>query len=400
MADNPRLLFCSYHSYLDTSSGAAQCTRDLLELLVARGWACGVLCGPRLDAGPSIPYRDILSRQALAAKAERCHEGPLGFTVYHLVNRAVPVTLFEPDSAGEPDSNQAVGRTFLGLFEQVRRVFQPDIVLTYGGQWLGRALITTAKRAGLRVVFVIHNFAYRAADLFEPVDAVLVPSATAREHYRKALGLECTAIPGPWNWDRIRCDRVDGRFVTFVNPQPTKGVFVFARIALELSSRRPDIPLLVVEGRAGAEWLGRCGLDLSGVTTLHRMANTPDPCAFYRVSRLVLMPSLWRESFARVPVEAMMNGIPVLGSRRGGLPETLAEAGVVLDIPERYTPETRVAPTAEEVVPWLEAIERLWDDPAAYEAERQRCLGASEAWRPERLLPRFEAFFRDVAAHP
>ena len=46
-------------------------------------------------------------------------------------------------------------------------------------------------------------------------------------------------------------------------------------------------------------------VDLSGLTNLHRMANTPDPRDFYRVSRVVLMPSLWRESLGRVPIEAI-----------------------------------------------------------------------------------------------
>ena len=44
-----RLLFCSYHCYWDQSSGAALCTRELLELLAQRGWSCRVWCGPHLD---------------------------------------------------------------------------------------------------------------------------------------------------------------------------------------------------------------------------------------------------------------------------------------------------------------------------------------------------------------
>ena len=44
----------------------------------------------------------------------------------------------------------------------------------------------------------------------------------------------------------------------FVNPQPTKGLFVFARIAEQLQRRRPDIPILVVESR------GQVGSGLSG----------------------------------------------------------------------------------------------------------------------------------------
>jgi glycosyltransferase involved in cell wall biosynthesis len=140
-------------------------------------------------------------------------------------------------------------------------------------------------------------------------------------------------------------------YVTFINPQPDKGVTVFARIALELGRRRPDIPLLVVEGRGTSDALADLPVDLLGLTNLHRMANTPDPRDFYRVSRVILMPSLWRESLGRVPIEAMANGIPVLASDRGALPETLGDAGFVFTIPEWCTTASGVVPTAQEVAP-------------------------------------------------
>ena len=53
-------------------------------------------------------------------------------------------------------------------------------------------------------------------------------------------------------------------------------------------------------------------------------------------------------------------------------------------------------PSAAEVAPWVETIIRLWDDRVLHEQERQRCLAAAEAWRPERLAPRFEEFFASI----
>jgi glycosyltransferase involved in cell wall biosynthesis len=153
---------------------------------------------------------------------------------------------------------------------------------------------------------------------------------------------------------------------------------------------------LVVEGRGKAGWLQQTGLDLGSLGNTFVMANTPDPRHFYQDSKIVLMPSLSWESFPRVAVEALINGIPVSGSNRGGLPETLQEAGFLFDIPQRYTPQTRLVPTAEEVAPWIDALIRLWDDAAFYEQERRCCLAAAETWRPERLLPRFEEFFTQV----
>jgi glycogen synthase len=356
----PRLLFCSYHCYWDPSSGAALCTRELLELLAQRGWSCRVFCGPRLDFEHDSCVSEFLAAQQIAFETRQTTARETPVSVFHFRHGGVPVQLFDSPAAGPSrEVKKEVGVCFLALYEQLLERFQPDLVLTYGGDWVAQQIIAQAKRRNIPVVFALHNFGYKGAELFRPVDAVLVPSCFAQAHYRRTLGLTCTAIPGPWDWWRVRCPEIRPTYLTFVNPQPEKGVFVFARIAAEL-------------------------------------ANTPDPRHFYQISKIVLMPSLWWESYPRVAVETLINGIPVLASNRGGLPETLQEAGHLFDIPENYTPQTRLVPSAEEVAPWIEMILRLWDDEEFYEQERRRCLAAAEAWWPERLLPRFEEFFSRV----
>jgi glycosyltransferase involved in cell wall biosynthesis len=384
---------------VDPSSGAALATRDLLEMLTARGWPCGVFCGPHRDFEHGPPLEQLLRVHELPFERKQATGGSTSFRLYHLLQNGVPVTVYDHPAA---DSRQpptvGEGEPFLEVFEQILDRFRPDLVLTFGGHWLAQGVVARAKRRGLPVVFGLHNFAYHDAVMFKELNAVWVPSRFAQEHYQQKLGLNCDAIPYTWDWSRIHCPEVEGRYVTFVNPQPHKGVGVFVRIALELGRRRPDVPLLVVEGRGQVPWLGRMGEDLSSLTNLHRMENTPDPRDFYRVSRLVLMPSLWWESFGRVGAEAMINGIPVLASRRGALPETLAEAGFLFDVPERYKPEAILVPTTEEVEPWVQTILRLWDDAAFYAKEQLRCHAAAEAWRPERVLPRYETFFREVVS--
>jgi glycosyltransferase involved in cell wall biosynthesis len=79
------------------------------------------------------------------------------------------------------------------------------------------------------------------------------------------------------------------------------------------------------------------------------MANTNDPCKFYAPSRIVLLPSVWWENQPLVAIESMINGIPLIGSDRGGIPEVLGSSGFVLPLPERLTPASPVVPEAEEV---------------------------------------------------
>jgi len=192
---------------------------------------------------------------------------------------------------------------------------------------------------------------------------------------------------------------VPATFVTFVNPTPLKGVFVFARIAQELSRRRPDIPFLLVEGTGKARLLPRLGIDLSGVKSLRIMPNTPDPRAFYALTKLLVMPSLI-ESAGLVAMEAMTNGIPVLASNRGALPETIGDVGFLFDIPSRYTPETRDVPTAVELAPWVETIIRLWDDAAEYDRASRAARERAQQWHPDRLAPIYRNFFARIVHQP
>ena len=130
------------------------------------------------------------------------------------------------------------------------------------------------------------------------------------------------------------------------------------------------------------------------------MPVTTDPRRFWRLAKIVLLPSLCWENQPLVAIEAMINGIPVIGSDRGGTPETLGDAGVVLSLPERLTPVTQILPTAEEVEPWVETIIRLWDDRSWYQEQSARAFKEAQRWHPERLRPLYAEFFRNVRLQP
>jgi glycosyltransferase involved in cell wall biosynthesis len=71
------------------------------------------------------------------------------------------------------------------------------------------------------------------------------------------------------------------------------------------------------------------------------------------------MPALWDEPFGLTIVEAMMSGTPVLGTRRGALPEIVTnEVGALGD-------------TLEDLVRLRPAIERC---------EPQACRSRAERW--------------------
>lgn len=290
----PRVLFASYHCYHDMASGAAICTRDLFTALAARGWRCGAFTGPVRDDPAAPPISELVRTQPGARTAPGTAAG-VAFTLHIWEGQGgFPVTICAPDAPSGPWPSEPEAAAFLAMFEQILGRFKPDIVLTYGGDRASAGIAAAARRAGIRVAFWLHNFAYPDAKSFAGCDAVIVPSEFSRAHHRARLGIECAALPPVIHISRVIVERPgNGSCLTFVNPMPEKGVFAFARVAQILGQSRPDISLLVVEGRGRTDWLGRCGVNLGAVSSFQRMPNTPDPRQFYRLSRMILMPSVW-----------------------------------------------------------------------------------------------------------
>ena len=114
-----------------------------------------------------------------------------------------------------------------------------------------------------------------------------------------------------------------------------------------------------------------------------RAQHMTDMRPLYAATRVLLAPSLWYESWGRVATEAVINGIPVLASRSGGLPEAVGEGGICLETPEACRKDYLRIPTEEEMRPWMDALKRLLDGDW-----REPCARAAAAHDVERYADR------------
>ncbi len=89
-----RLLFSSIHCYQDPTSGAALCTRELLELRAARGIDCRVLATGILDPKRETSLDEVLATLELPVQRFQAALGPGGSAeVIDLGVNGVRVTL-------------------------------------------------------------------------------------------------------------------------------------------------------------------------------------------------------------------------------------------------------------------------------------------------------------------
>lgn len=200
--------------------------------------------------------------------------------------------------------------------------------------------------------------------------------------YADAFGASATVIHPLIEADRYRTTGGGGH-VTFVNPDPVKGLDV----ALGLAAARPDIPFLIVEGwplndMARASLMER----LAPLANVTLRASAADMRDIYAVTRVLLAPSQWEEGYGRVASEAQISGIPVLGSDRGGLPEAIGAGGIIV-------------PHDAPVDRWAAALDELWDDADAYHraSAAAREHAGRDALNIERQIDAWEAALQDAA---
>jgi len=397
-----RVLFLTHGCYLDDSNGAAVAGRTLLGVLRRAGFVVEAISGAMLDMDRDVDLGEWLAGRGyevgppieawgMDASGERVEIPPH----WRVRRDGVPVTI-QRGPTRPHDADDAERAEFLRLFDATLARFPADVMISCGASRLAIEAGMLARSRGIAVAFHLRNFPDFSRDGCADVDGVIVPSRFAADYYRVALGLEATVLPNLIDPERVRADSAGGRYLTFVDPTVEKGVYPFARIADELGRRRPDIPILVVESRGTEATVAGCGLELRDHGTVHFMAHTADPRDFWGVTKVCLLPSVWWENQPLVAVEAMVNGIPVVGSDRGGIPETLGDAGIVLPLPERITQATRMLPTAEEVAPWVEVVIRLWDDSEFYEEHRRKALVEAKRWEPAVLEPRYVEFCRNL----
>jgi len=191
---------------------------------------------------------------------------------------------------------------------------------------------------------------WRTSVLYNPINVDhFRPDAARREATRAALGF------AP---DDVVVGFV-GRF------ERQKGVLVLEAALERLMAEAPNVRALWVGG-------GELASRIDGALTSSRFAKrhvrqpwSGDVATYYPAMDILVFPSTRRESFGRVAAEAQASGVPVVGSRVGGIPETIREN------------ESGLLVTPEDPTSLGDAILRLVNDPAL--RARMGAVGRSQA---------------------
>lgn len=331
------ILLASAHPYIPQISGGAQSsTHELAVEFRERGHNVSVLAGLTGDG-----WLGFSSRLKLKLQARRyVVDSNLGYPVFRswfpwevaeTVAEECKADVIVLQSGFPVRMALSLKNAHARLFIYLRNVEQEDL----GGD--------LSQLSHVSYIANSHFTAKRFKDLFG-IDATVIHPLVRRENYETVSTLEN---------------------VTFINPHPLKGL----DIALAIAERCPEIPFSFIETWTlpdkEAEALKRQVAMLGNVTL---RPSTRNMKSVYGKAQIVLAPSRWEEAFGRIATEAHFSGIPVVGSRCGGLPEAIGPGGVLVD-------------TDAPIEDWVGAIKGLWHDKSFYAEKSAEARSYSK--RPE-----------------
>jgi glycosyltransferase involved in cell wall biosynthesis len=352
-----KVLFAQNMLHIPAYGGANKANRVFAELLAAQGHECQMIApvSGALDPGAEV----------LSARLAR-----YGVTDWQQDDEAIVYDLAGVRVHGVISPSKIVRR-----IRSVAAELRPDWIIVPSDDPAGMVLASALASAPARVIYIAHTIqqvplgpaafypSTAMAKMLHRVAGVLAPSRAAADYLRDWAGVTAELIYPPV-YAPAPARKNTGRpgSVTLINPCAYKGLPIFLRLADEL----PDVPFLAVP-----TW-GTTEQDLAQLRQRPNIEITTPADDINEIlcrTRVLLMPSLWDETFGFSCVDAMLQGIPVLASDVGGLGE--AKLGVPYLLPvqriELYNATAdpaRPAPIIPEqdVAPWRNALRRLIED--------------------------------------
>lgn len=375
-----RILIAIGQTPFDPTSGAAQATLHLAELLAKNGCEVRSLS----TSGTEGVIQSALPQGKFTTNG-----------VHHHIIRVAPEM--------KHSWHHIVGCRYDRCFDELIAEFRPDILFTFGDEAPDHSRRERAMAAGTKIVFCLHNEHY-LRNRPENVSAFLCPSRYLANRYQESWEgtTNIKILPTPISAERVLSEKTEPVFTTFINPQPAKGLWFMVRFAEQLGIHHPEIPLRIIEGRAtAADFINAAnsaGIDLGVYGNLFFSHAVADVREIWATTRILLAPAVWNEPAGRTPVEAMLNGAVPIVSNRGGLAEQVGAAGFVLPLPENLTPVSGYLPSAEEIKPWIDAVVQLCGDEDHFTQASALAKQESLRFLPKHLAEPYLDFIREIMA--
>ncbi|XGB43808.1 MAG: glycosyltransferase family 4 protein [Nodosilinea sp. LVE1205-7] len=303
------LLVTEQSFYPEVSGGSEISTAYLLSELHRRNWQVEVICSSSLkNSSWSKSWWTKIKSLRLFPPAFRDLEQ--GYTVWRILSKFTH------------------GKKLIRLLEKKLINYRPQVVL--GLVDINCSLLNHALNRGYHCFYIA-----RVAEIIEgaeylPPGLNIIPNSPFIASSLKSLTDQNHGFVLPFvEPTKCKVQHHQKKYVTFINPVPQKGVETVVKVAQNM----PDVQFLFVKGnwftyKSNEEYFIKEARLLPNVEVWE---HQEDVRSIYEVTDILLVPSIFKETFGRVILEAHINGIPVIASNVGGIDYTLGLGGVLID---------------------------------------------------------------------
>ncbi|MCB2073680.1 MAG: glycosyltransferase [Novosphingobium sp.] len=369
---NPKILWAAPNALLDTTNGAALAVRAILKQLALRDCEVRILGGTNFVNPNGMTYfREVMPQlEKQQGKFLTCGDGPLQHRL--LVTRTTRRRLMHSFEE----------QIWFDEYCRMLDEFRPDIVMFFDNSLITLLTCDEARRRGIPAAVYLAHPNNTGQRWCRDVSLMLTDSRATANMYKEREGYDIATVGAFIDPADYLAEQHTRENLLFVTPTIEKGAAFVIQLALQLEQARPDIRFEVVETRSNwnevlrsvTRSLGQERESLSNVTVT---TNVRDMRPVYGRARAVIVPSVWWESAARVVIEGQLNGIPVLGSDSGGIPEMIGSGGRVLEFSKADGEQLRQgrfpAGLLDQARQW---IERLYDDAEFHDSAVERAYAA------------------------
>lgn len=317
-----KVLFASNFPYLPQRTGGSESsTNDLCIALMAKGIKVGVMCSLVM-----FDYLWIKNRVSSKLTGDE-----------FIKDSRLPYPVFR-------------GYRLKDGIDEVIHKFKPDIVVVQAGSPF--ELVNSFSKRKVPVIYYARDVEFQRnteeLNINSHVGYIANSQFTAGK-MQELLMVNSLVLPPLVDPDKYKV-KSNRKFVLHIGLSQEKGI----EISFLLASRRPDIPFIFIESwPISKEEFTNYEKRAATLNNVQIFRRTTDMKKYYGITKILLAPSICEEAWGRVVTEAQMNGIPVIASNRGGLPESLGSGGLVV-------------PHDADIDEWEHALSELWDKPEIY----------------------------------
>lgn len=220
---------------------------------------------------------------------------------------------------------------------------------------------------------VIRSLFREHREMLHQSAALVTVSEFVQQSLWETFGVESEVIRTPAHLSNIRANSDSPEYLTLVNPRTkNKGADVLVKLAESLTHEQFRV--------AGTFASGKVRNRVEDLDNVEALGWVDDISRVFSNAELLLVPSRYEEGGPRVLVEAFANGVPAVGTDRGGIPEFIDGAGRVVSDPD-------------DIAEWRRKIETVRENRAALsEAASER----AELFDADTQVDRFEALLESV----